>query len=90
MRDAQQILNQLAELLSNFQGREFSDPITSETLFFADLGFASIDAVVLGEELESYFGQSIPFQKFLQELNERQVRDIAVGDLARFLSQYLT
>jgi acyl carrier protein len=89
MHNPESIVHQLAEILSNFQGREYSDPIEGHTLFFGDLGFSSIDAVILGEELESQFGQSIPFHKFLAELNERQVRDIAIGDLANFLSNHL-
>ena len=37
---------------ANFHGREYSGPIGPETRFFADLGLASIDAVVLGETLQ--------------------------------------
>ncbi len=79
------ILADLARILSEFQGREYSDPITPETRFFADLGLASIDAVVLGEELQEFYGQSLPFADLLAELGRREDRDVSVGELASFL-----
>ena len=47
-----EILADLAGILADFEGREYSGPIEPETRFFADLGLASIDAVVLGETLQ--------------------------------------
>ena len=38
------ILADLAAILSNFNGREYSGVIDRETLFFGELGMASIDA----------------------------------------------
>ena len=89
MRNSADIVEELAQLLANFQGREYSDPISRETLFFADLGFASIDAVVLGEELEQLFGQKISYNSFLAELAGRGAQDVAVGELADFLAGQL-
>jgi acyl carrier protein len=89
MRSETEIIDDLAAILRCFRGREYSEPIGPETLFFADLGFASIDAVVLGETLENHYGQSIPFGKFLAEVGKEGVRDIEVGRLARFLNQSL-
>ena len=90
MSDTRPVMVQLAELLSNFQGREYSDEITSETMFFGDLGFVSIDAIVLGETLEQQYGCPIPFQRFLGQLAEENVQDIAVGRLAQFLNECLS
>ena len=90
MKTAELILADLAELLSDFQGREYSDAITAETLFFNDLGFVSIDAIVLGESLESHYGQPIPFQRFLKQLADENVQDIEVGRLAEFLAESLS
>jgi acyl carrier protein len=88
-RPTEQILADLATMLADFQGRQYSDPIGAGTLFFDDLGFASIDAVVLGESLESKYGQDIPFGKFLASLRDEEVQDIEVGRLAEFLSEHL-
>ncbi|MFO0881125.1 MAG: acyl carrier protein [Gemmataceae bacterium] len=84
-----QIQAELAELLANFQGREYSDPIERETRFFADLGFASIDAVVLGETLEKRFGRKLPFSELLAGLAAEQAEDLEVGVLVDFLAQHL-
>jgi acyl carrier protein len=89
MRTQQQIVDELAEILRNFQGREYSEEIGPQTLFFGDLGFVSIDAVVLGETLESFYQQEIPFNLFLTEAGRQPVTDIEVGQLAEFLHRHL-
>lgn len=65
------------------------EPITPETKFFADLGLASIDAVVLGEELQKHYGRKLPFSEMLAELGEREERDMTIGELAAFLQNNL-
>jgi len=84
-RTKQQIVADLAELLSDFQGREYSDEIGPQTLFFGELGFASIDAVVLGELLEERYGQKFPYGDFLASMRDSQAQDIELGQLADFL-----
>ena len=82
-------LGDLAAILADFGGREYSDPIGPETRFFADLGLASIDAVVLGETLQDHYGRPLPFADLLAELGARVDRDLSVGELARFLRRHL-
>ena len=84
-KNRQQIISELATLLANFNGREYSDVITEHTLFMGDLGFSSIDVVILGENLESHFGAEIPFGDFVNDLRARNALDVMVGDLAGFL-----
>jgi acyl carrier protein len=84
-----QIVADLAGILQNFEDREYSGPIGPETRFFADLGFASIDAIILGEKLESYYGQRIPFHKFLAQVMQSGAEDLEVGRLAEFLEHEL-
>jgi acyl carrier protein len=85
----ERILSDVAGILRNFNGREYSGDIGPETCFFADLGLASIDAVVLGETLEEHYGRKIPFHLFMADLGRRAVRDIKLGDLVAFLHQHL-
>jgi acyl carrier protein len=85
----EQVLADLADLLRNFNGREYSGDIGPETLFFSDLGMMSIDAVVLAETLEQRYGRRFPFPKFLAGLAERGAQDLSVGELAEFLAQNL-
>jgi acyl carrier protein len=82
------ILDEVAGILSNFHGREYSGPIDRETRFFADLGLASIDAVVLGEALEARFGRKLPFGELMADLGKRSDRDMKLGELADFLHQH--
>lgn len=89
MKSADDVLSDLAEILGNFQGREYSGVIHRETMFFADLGFMSIDAVILGEALENRYGRSLPFQDFLSELSARDARDLSVGELADWLAPHV-
>lgn len=79
----------LAEIFRNFHGREYSGPIGRETRFFADLGLASIDAVVLGEMLESHYGRKLPFGELMAELGKRADRDMRLGELVTFLETHL-
>ncbi|WP_169975807.1 acyl carrier protein [Tautonia rosea] len=84
-----EILDDLARILSDFQGREYSDAIGPETRFFADLGLASIDAVVLGETLQAHYRRPLPFGDLMGELGQRENRDLSMGELAAFLARHL-
>jgi acyl carrier protein len=88
-RSSQKILEDLEGVLRNFHGREYSGPLAPETRFFADMGLASIDAVVLGEMLESLYGQKLPFGDLMAQLGGRADRDLRLGELVEFLSRHL-
>jgi acyl carrier protein len=83
------ILDNLERTLRNFHGREYSGPIGPDTYFFADLGLASIDAVVLGETLERHYGRRLPFADLMANLGRRVERDITLGELAAFVESSL-
>jgi acyl carrier protein len=87
--DESAILDDLARILADFGGREYSGPIGRETRFFGDLGLASIDAVVLGETLEARYGRTLPFDRLMAEMGRREDRDLALGDLSAFLARHL-
>ncbi len=86
---AEQIHSDLVEILRNFNGREYSGEIGPHTLLFGDLGMASIDALVLGETIEEHYGRKLPFNQFLAELGQREVRDVEIGELVQFLHRHL-
>jgi len=85
----EEILAEVAGILADFQGREYSGPIDRETRFFADLGLASIDAVVLGETLQDHYRRPLPFGELMAELGQRVDRDLTIGELADFLARNL-
>jgi acyl carrier protein len=88
-RTPEQIRDDLTGILCDFHGREYSGPIDRTTRFFADLGLASIDAVVLGEALERRYGRKLPFAQLLAELGRRQAEDLELGELVDFLHTHL-
>jgi acyl carrier protein len=63
--------------------------INEDTRFFADLGLASIDAVVLSEALQKHYDRSLPFNDLMAEIGRRTDRDISIGELVSFLSANL-
>jgi acyl carrier protein len=81
----EQIVVELAELLRDFEGRYYSDPIGADTRFFGDLGFSSIDAVLLGEKLEALCGRPLPFHEHAAQLANSGAIDLTVGQIATFL-----
>ena len=84
-----EVLADLARILSDFEGREYSGAIGRETRFFADLGLASIDAVVLGERLQEHYGRPLPFGELMADLGKAEDRDLTIGRLADFLVRWL-
>jgi acyl carrier protein len=80
----------LREVLAGFNGRDYSGTIGRETRFFADLGLASIDAVVLGETLQARYGRPLPFGELLADLGRRTERDMTLGEMADFLHRHLS
>jgi acyl carrier protein len=89
-RSREMLLADLAGILRNFHGREYSGPIDWQTRFFGELGLASIDAVLLGETLERRYGQKFPFSELLADLGRRQAEDLELGELVDFLHLYLS
>jgi acyl carrier protein len=88
-RSPQAVLDDIAGLLRDFDGREYSGIIERGTHFFGDLGLASIDAVVLGEKLEQLYGRKLPFHQLLAELGRRGASDLELGELVDFLHTHL-
>ncbi len=85
---SEQILADVAGLLGGLRGEELG-AVSLETKFFADLGLASIDAVVLGEALEGHYGRPLPYGELMAELGGRADRDMTLGELVAFLQRSL-
>ena len=83
------ILAELREVFRDGLGVDPVSPIEADTMFFADLGLASIDAVVLGEVIQSHFGKTLPYDRLLADIGARSQRDLAVAELVEFLRNHL-
>ena len=84
-----EILGDIATILSNQLGVQASGSIDMETRFFADLGLASIDAVVLSEAIQNHYQRPLPFNELMAEIGQRTERDLSIGELVAFVSAHL-
>ena len=80
------MLNLLKELSRDW---EYSGEITPDTFLFADLGFESIDAVILASFVQEHYGRPFPFPELLADIGKRQVRDLKISELVTFIHQHL-
>ena len=83
------ILDDVITVLEQELGVQSSCPITEDTRFFAELGLASIDAVVLSERLQEHYGRSLPFSELMAEMGKKTDRDLTIGELVAFLTANL-
>jgi acyl carrier protein len=77
------LLRQLAE------DWDYSGEIGEDTLMFGDLGFQSLDAVVLGNTLQERFGRPIPFADLLTTIGQREINDVTIAEWVDFTYNYL-
>ena len=83
LSDVLNLLNQLA------RDWEYSGEITSDTLLFGDIGFESIDAVILASFVQKHYGRPFPFPQLLAEIGQRQIKDLSIHELVGFIYQNL-
>jgi acyl carrier protein len=80
------VLNLLKELARDW---EYSGEITPDTFLFADLGFESIDAVILASFVQEHYGRPFPFPQLLADIGKRKVRDLRISELVSFIYEHL-
>lgn len=84
------ILSSVLDLLNQLsRDWEYSGEITPETMLFADLGFESIDAVILSSFVQEHYGRTFPFPELLAEIGQRQVKDLRIKELVTFIHHHL-
>ena len=66
-----EILDDVIAVLERDLGVQSSTAINEDTRFFADLGLASIDAVVLSERLQEHYGRPLPFNDLMAEIGRK-------------------
>jgi acyl carrier protein len=84
-----EILRDTVAILEEQLGVASPSSINEETRFFADLGLASIDAVVLSEAIQKHYDRPLPFNDLMADIGRRTDRDISIGELVSFLSANL-
>jgi acyl carrier protein len=79
------ILSTIDELSRDW---DYSEPVTTETGLFAQLGLESLDAVILATSIQEHYGTQMPFAQLFAEVGERQ-RDLTIGELVEFVQPHL-
>jgi acyl carrier protein len=83
------ILREVISILESHLGVQSPGAIDEDTRFFAELGLASIDAVVLSEALQNHYDRPLPFHELMAEIGRRSQRDLSIGELVGFLEKHL-
>jgi acyl carrier protein len=68
---------------------EYTGEITPQTRFFADMGLASLDVVILGTAVQEHYKQVFPFVELFAQVGQRALPDIPVGEWVDFIHQHL-
>lgn len=84
------ILNDVLGLLKQLaRDWEYTGEITPDTWLFADLGFESIDAVILASFVQEHYRRPFPFPQLLADIGQRGVKDLKIRELVEFIHQHL-
>jgi acyl carrier protein len=76
------VLDEVAAMIGQvLDDPELTADITYDTTFQEDLGFESLDIVLLGNHLVARYGDAINFPLFLSTLTVDDIIGLRVGDL---------
>lgn len=78
------ILGKLREISKDC---DYSSEVGRDSLIFTQLGFESLDVVVLGVAIQDHFNRPMPFAELFAELGQKQ-RDLSVGELIDFTHKH--
>lgn len=81
------VLNRLHQLAGDW---EYTGAITPESRLFADLGFESLDLVVLGTSIQTDYQRVLPFPELFADIGQRQDPDVSVSEWVDFVYQHVS
>jgi len=85
----QEILDYLLQKMGELtQDWDYNDPVGPESKLFTELGFESLDAVVLCTAIQEHYQTPMPFAELLAEIGEQQ-RDLSIDELTDFVNAHL-
>ncbi|HUK18943.1 MAG TPA: acyl carrier protein [Bryobacteraceae bacterium] len=85
----QEILAYLLQTMGDLtQDWDYSEPVKPESLLFTQLGFESLDAVILGTAIQEHYQTQMPFAELLSEIGQQQ-RDLSISELVDFVDRHL-
>ena len=80
------VVSRLQRLVGDW---EYTGTINSETLLLSDLGFESLDLVILGTSIQADYDQVLPFAELFAEIGQRAVPDVSVREWVDFVYEHL-
>jgi phosphopantetheinyl transferase/acyl carrier protein len=85
----QEILDYLLQKMGELtQDWDYPDPVGPESRLFTELGFESLDAVVLCTAIQEHYQTPMPFAELLAEIGQQQ-RDLSINELTDFVDTHL-
>jgi len=85
----QEILEYLLQKMEELtQDWDYADPVRPESRLFTELGFESLDAVVLCTAIQEHYRTLMPFAELLADIGREQ-RDLSINELADFVDTHL-
>jgi acyl carrier protein len=82
-----QIISLLGEISRDW---DYSGGVGPNTRLFADLGFESLDAVVLGTAIQERYQRPMPFAELLAEIGQKPTPELTVGELVTFVQLHVS
>ena len=79
------LLHQMGELTQDW---DYPDPVRAKSKLFTELGFESLDAVVLCTAIQEHYQTPMPFAELLAEIGQQQ-RDLSIDELTDFVNTHL-
>jgi phosphopantetheinyl transferase/acyl carrier protein len=79
------LLHKMGELTADW---DYPDPVRAESKLFTELGFESLDAVVLCTAIQEHYQTPMPFAELLAEIGQQQ-RDLSIDELTDFVNTHL-
>jgi len=79
------LLQKMGELTADW---DYPDPVGPESKLFTELGFESLDAVVLCTAIQEHYQTPMPFAELLAEIGQQQ-RDLSIDELTDFVDAHL-
>jgi acyl carrier protein len=85
----QEILHYLMQKMAELtQDWDYSEPVRPESLLFTELGFESLDAVILCTAIQEHYKTQMPFAELLAEIGQQQ-RDLSIAELVDFVDTHM-
>jgi len=76
----------IREVLSSM-GDEWEDStaISEDSRILGNLNWRSIEMVYVANLVQQHFEQTLPFEDFLRNIEQRETKDVTIGELVDFI-----